>query len=271
MTIWQNGKSGPEIPVHANSGTTLNVSNVAPLITTPTVGPGQVLTQSFNCPIASALTTWTCTHNFADLNVEVMAYDINGKQIFPDTLTITNSNTVTLTWVTAQAGKAIVMHGSSVVLASSQPNAIVSNPAGSQSITGQALTLASSVPFTTQGTGTHSGTETFTGRASLGNANGTMLFVDDKQAGALYPTIASAVTAAGSTINTVIVIPGNYSGVECGGYAPNVTYWDFRGGNQVCTRNSWNFLSNDANGINALVRAIHTIGNNTGTVLPTTA
>src|SRR5207248_11585829 len=42
-------------------------------------------------------------------------------------------------------------------------NPIIGNPSAPQTITGQSLTLTSSAPFITQGTGTHSGTELFTG------------------------------------------------------------------------------------------------------------
>jgi hypothetical protein len=37
MTIWQGGKSGPEIPVHAINGGTLNVSSVTPITFNPVV------------------------------------------------------------------------------------------------------------------------------------------------------------------------------------------------------------------------------------------
>src|SRR6267378_3709151 len=128
-----------------------NLNTATPLSSVPTIGPSQVITQSFACPVTPAVTTWTCTHNFNDLNVVVNVYDSNSKQIFPDTLTITNPNVVTLTWVTAQAGTAVVMHAGSVAIATNQPNAIVSNPSGAQSITGQGLTLTASAPLTTQG------------------------------------------------------------------------------------------------------------------------
>ncbi|MBV9179870.1 MAG: hypothetical protein JO356_01045 [Acidobacteria bacterium] len=37
MQAWFNGKAGPEVPVHAKSGTTLDISQVAPITTNPVV------------------------------------------------------------------------------------------------------------------------------------------------------------------------------------------------------------------------------------------
>lgn len=49
----------------------------------------------------------------------------------------------------------------------SYPAPVLLNPSAPQTITGQSLTLTSTAPFITQGTGTHSGTETFSGAAQF--------------------------------------------------------------------------------------------------------
>lgn len=66
MTIWQGGKSGPEIPVHAKSGATLDVSSVTPITTNPVIvaptGDSTYLRlDAGNSPVTGPLTVNTLT------------------------------------------------------------------------------------------------------------------------------------------------------------------------------------------------------------------
>jgi len=65
------------------------------------------------------------------------------------------------------------MHAGSVALATNQPNAILSNPVGAQSITGQGLTLTASAPLTTQAVGTHAALNNFNGGITTTTTNST--------------------------------------------------------------------------------------------------
>jgi len=58
-----------------------DLNSAVPLNVTPGVGPAQLITQGFQCVNLTPATTWTCTHNFNDLNVVVNVYDSNSKQI----------------------------------------------------------------------------------------------------------------------------------------------------------------------------------------------
>jgi hypothetical protein len=118
------------------TGASFNLNSATPLSTIPTAGPNQVITQAFSCPQLTASTTWTCTHNFNDTNVQVQTFDSTGKLIYPDTVVDTSPNVVTITFVTAQAGLAVIFHAGSIAIATNQPNAVLQNPTGAQSISG---------------------------------------------------------------------------------------------------------------------------------------
>jgi hypothetical protein len=58
-----------------------------------------------------AAVTWTVTHNLNTTDVQVETYDANSPRlcIIPDAISVTNSNTVTITWNVAQAGRVIIV------------------------------------------------------------------------------------------------------------------------------------------------------------------
>lgn len=58
-------------------------------------------------------------------------------------------------------------------------------------------------------------TQSVTANTFLSSLNRTTLYVDDKTNGALYPTCQSAVNAAGSSVPTLIIEAGDYSGPDC--------------------------------------------------------
>jgi hypothetical protein len=118
------------------NSTPFNLDTATPLSQIPIVGPNQIVTQVFSCPQLTANATWVCTHNFHDTNVQVQTFDLAGKVIYPDTVVDTSPNVVTITFVTAQAGLAVIVHAGSVAIATNQPNAVLQNPTGTQSING---------------------------------------------------------------------------------------------------------------------------------------
>lgn len=129
------------------NSTPFNLDTATPLNQIPVAGPNQVITQAFSCPQVIASTTWTCTHNFNDTNVQVQTFDSTGKLIYPDTVVDTSPNVVTITFVTAQAGLAVVFHAGSISIATNQPNAVLQNPTGAQGIAG-VLNVSATTTFT---------------------------------------------------------------------------------------------------------------------------
>jgi hypothetical protein len=190
---------------------TFNLDSATPIATAPTVGPSSFIAQTFNCAQVTAATTWTCVHNFADLNVAVTVYDQNNNQIFPNTLTTTDFNTVTLTFVAPQAGRAVIIHGGAVSIATNQPNAILgSGMTGPQSIS-SAFSLTINAPTSFTNTNTHSGAETF---CNLGPG---IFIVGPSACPSLQTTLNSAASTGGEvmipsgftvTTTSTVAIPG---------------------------------------------------------------
>jgi hypothetical protein len=60
-----------------------------------------------------ASTTWTipgARHGFNTRDLHVMTYDATGKKVDPDSVTVDPSTfAVTITWATAQAGRAVIV------------------------------------------------------------------------------------------------------------------------------------------------------------------
>jgi len=59
--------------------------------------------------------TWVVTHNLDTNTPLVQVYDINDYQIIPQTLRITDSNTVTITFPTVESGHVVVGKGGHIV------------------------------------------------------------------------------------------------------------------------------------------------------------
>lgn len=140
-----------------------------------------------------------------------------------------------------------------VSLITSITNPISGTPVAPQTITGQSLTLTSSAPLITQGTGSHSGVEGFTGPVTT-QAFNDMLWVGPGS----YSTIAAAVTAAGSN-QSISPIRSTYAGTECpASTIATLTFWDFRGGSETCTQNSVSWNQTSASGLHTMARFIQT-------------
>lgn len=163
--------------------TPFNLDVEIPLNQIPVVGPNQIITQVFTCPQLTALTTWTCTHNFNDINVQVQTFDSSGHVIYPDTIVDTSPNVVTITFVSPQSGLAVIVHAGSVALATNQPNAVLQNPTGTQSICCFSLTV--SAPFIATNTATFSGAVTDNGTHTF---NGSVTFAGSLIASTIGPS-----------------------------------------------------------------------------------
>jgi hypothetical protein len=183
-----------------------NLDSATPIATAPIVGPSSFIAQTFNCAQVTATTTWTCVHNFADLNVSVTVYDQNNNQIFPNTLTTTDFNTVTLTFVAPQAGRAVIIHGGAVSIATNQPNAILgSGMTGPQSIS-SAFSLTINAPTLFTNANNHSGAETFSGPTTAGSFNKVIY-----AGGPPYNVICDGVTINSTSVINAIAAGGKNS------------------------------------------------------------
>jgi len=60
----------------------------------------------------SAATTWTIDHDLSAGTVNVQVYDANDLMVIPDEIEIVDANTVSVTFGSSVAGRAIVMAGS---------------------------------------------------------------------------------------------------------------------------------------------------------------
>jgi len=72
-----------------------------------TAGGSSVRTYVHNQP--SIAMVWTVVHNQASLNPVVTIYDTTGEQVWPDEVTIVDPNVLTVTFVSQQAGKALIL------------------------------------------------------------------------------------------------------------------------------------------------------------------
>jgi len=111
-----------------------NLDVATPLASLPIATASTVVTNSFICAVPVAATTWTCTHNLNDSFVVTEAFDPTNKLLWPDTITNTTPNVTVLTFVTAQAGTARIVSTAAINIATSQPNAVITNPVGNQTI-----------------------------------------------------------------------------------------------------------------------------------------
>lgn len=93
------------------------------------------------------------------------------------------------------------------------------------------------------------------GSSTLSSIN-NILFVD----GVKYANIAAVQSAAGST-RTLGIIPSTYPGTECPTVSSTISWWDLRGGVNICVQNSISYNTTSGGGLVSLLRGIST---NTG-------
>lgn len=140
-----------------------NLNTATPIITPPLPSGYIAYPRTFVFLQSPAATTWTINHGFGSQSVVVDCYNTVGQLIIPDTVTETSSNTVTVTFVTAQAGSCVVMNAGNVSLTNQPANAVVQNPNGSQNIVGFPLSVSTLA--------SNSGTPATAGFLRLASAN----------------------------------------------------------------------------------------------------
>lgn len=146
-----------------------DLNSAIPLNITPIVGPSQLITQIYPCLKITPATTWVCVHNFGDFNIDVALWDASGNKIGgADNIQKTDANTVTITWVVPQDGLAVIMHAGSISIATNQPNAVLQNPPGAQTVS-QAISFLGPVTMASGGSlsGTFSGNHTLSGNVTI--------------------------------------------------------------------------------------------------------
>jgi hypothetical protein len=140
-------------------------------------GPGFNVTASF---LTSS--TWTINHNLGQRYVLVQAYDYDWNQIIPQTITLTDSNTTTISFATTESGYAIATIGGGTII--------------SQSITYQINNTASAL-FATTGSNNFTGNQIITGSLTAtqgitGSLFGTASYVT----GSIFTNGNSALSAS---------------------------------------------------------------------------
>lgn len=107
----------------SNKWNTLHVSTISGSFISASafVGDGSQLTNitvSQAATVASTFTNQTTvvvTHNFDSKNVNVVVYDSNDTQIIPASVTLTDNDTVTVTFDSATSGRVVVAKGGHIV------------------------------------------------------------------------------------------------------------------------------------------------------------
>ena len=95
--------------------------------------------------------TWVVTHNLNTVNPIAQVYDNSDYQIIPQTLRITDSNTITITFPTQESGYVVVAKGGHVVSGSIEWDSVSGKPIGLVSGSSQ-ITLSGDVTGTADST-----------------------------------------------------------------------------------------------------------------------
>ena len=88
----------------------VNTLGLSGLWSLPANGFPSTIVRSFAATF-SAATTWTISHNISTADIVIACYDASSprKFLIPDDITLTDVNTVTVSFNVAQAGRAVVM------------------------------------------------------------------------------------------------------------------------------------------------------------------
>lgn len=187
-----------------------DLNSAIPLNITPVIGPNQIVTSCFPFLQLTPSSTWTITHNENDANTWVQTSTLAGKFVIPDDTDTLNPNVAVISWFTPSTGRALVCHGASIQIANNQPNAIVSNPVGPQTINAQPLTVQGPL------------------NATAGGSFAAIYYAGP----GTTPSIDSQVTACGSNACTVIISP-TYTGPESSNLTDTGTYKVYAGPTNV--------------------------------------
>lgn len=95
--------------------------------------------------------TWVVTHNLNTVNPIAQVYDNSDYQIIPQTLRITDANTITITFPTQESGYVVVAKGGHIVSGSIEWDSVSGKPIGLVSGSSQ-ITLSGDVTGTADST-----------------------------------------------------------------------------------------------------------------------
>jgi hypothetical protein len=73
------------------------------------VGPAGPVSAEFFHLFFNTATTWVVNHNLDTIHVLVATYDASDEQIIPASIEVVNTNTVTITFATATAGRVVIV------------------------------------------------------------------------------------------------------------------------------------------------------------------
>jgi len=94
-------------------------------LTNITIGQSATVQKSF-----TNQSTWIVDHNLNTVNAIVQVYDTDSYQIIPQTLRITDNNTVTITFESSRSGYVVVANGGHIVSGSVEWNSLINKPSG---------------------------------------------------------------------------------------------------------------------------------------------
>src|SRR3990172_12897285 len=140
--IW-NGRQ-QHSAIYTVNTSTLDLDTATPSSETVTLTTGIPSIRIFECNVATAATTWTCTHSLLTQFVGATVYSsaTPPKLIVPDDVEATSTSVTTITFVVATAGRAVIIGGVNLNL-DPDTNAIVANPNAAQAVVGDfTLTVA---------------------------------------------------------------------------------------------------------------------------------
>jgi len=94
-------------------------------LTNITIGQSATVQKSF-----TNQSTWIVDHNLNTVNAIVQVYDTDSYQIIPQTLRITDNNTVTITFESSRSGYVVVANGGHIVSGSVEWSSLINKPSG---------------------------------------------------------------------------------------------------------------------------------------------
>jgi hypothetical protein len=94
-------------------------------LTNITIGQSATVQKSF-----TNQSTWVVDHNLNTFNAIVQVYDNDNYQIIPQTLRISDNNTVTITFESPRSGYVVVANGGHIVSGSVEWSSLINKPSG---------------------------------------------------------------------------------------------------------------------------------------------
>lgn len=126
-------------------GTSFNLDTAVPITTPPESNTLIFGSKTYVFYQPTPVLTWVIPHGFGDKNVQVQCRDLTDHVLIPDTITLTDHNTVTVGFFIAQAGTCIAMSAGNNTFTTVVGDAVVKNPNATQTMNTQNLILTGPV------------------------------------------------------------------------------------------------------------------------------